>query len=85
MLTNAKLRRMNDLDQHSAIYAALASAKLEDLMSCLWSVEDHEGCNTAWMLQVVCLEQTAERMVKIDDAIRLLLGGHAPRGATPYP
>jgi hypothetical protein len=37
------------------------------------------------MLRVVCLEQTGERPVKIGDAIQLLMRGHAPRGATPYP
>ena len=85
MTTNAKLRRMDDLDQHRAIYAALAEARLEVLISCRWSVEDHEGCDTAWMLRVVCLEQTGERPVRIGDAIQLLMRGHAPRGATPYP
>jgi hypothetical protein len=76
---------MDSLDQHSAIYAAMASARLEDLMPCRWSVEDREGCNTVWMLLAVCLEQTGERPVQIEDAIRLLMQGHVPRGATPYP
>jgi hypothetical protein len=37
------------------------------------------------MLTVVCLEQTAERKVPFDVALGDLVGGHAPRGATPYP
>jgi hypothetical protein len=44
--TNAKLRRMDDLDQHRAIYAALVEARLEDVIPRRWSVEDHEGCDT---------------------------------------
>jgi len=83
--TKAKLRWMDFRDKHRAFYDAVLRAKLEDLIPCRWSVEDHEGCDTTWMLRVVCLEQTGERRVKVDDAIDLLSQGHAPRGSTPYP
>jgi hypothetical protein len=84
-MTNSSLKRMNDYERHGAIYAALVGAGLHDLIHCRWSVEDHDGCDTAWMLTVVCLEQTAERKVPFDVALGDLVGGHAPRGATPYP
>ena len=85
MTTNAQLRRMDAHDQHSAIYAALVWAKLEDLIPCRWSVEDCEGGDTAAMLRAVCLCQLGERRVPFSTAIENLVDGHAPRGATPYP
>ncbi len=85
MITNRDLRRMDAHDQHSAIYAALVWAKLEDLIPCRWSVEDCEGGDTAAMLQAVCLGQLGERRVPFATAIENLVDGFAPRGATPYP
>jgi hypothetical protein len=55
------------------------------LLGLLWSVDDREGCDTAWMLRVVCERQTCETRVDLDEAGILLHSGHAPRGATPYP
>lgn len=85
MLTNVKLKRMDAWDQHKAIHAALVGARLHDLLPCLWTVEGRDGCDTVHMLRVVCLEQTAERTVPFTQALGLLMDGHAPRGATPYP
>lgn len=85
MVTNAQLRRMTAHDQHSAIYAALVWAKLEDLIPCRWSAEDAEDCDTAHMLRGVCLAQLGERRVPFATAIENLMDGFAPRGATPYP
>lgn len=85
MTTNRTLAAMDVDDRHQAIYEALENAQLQDLIPCRWSCEDHEGCGTAWMLRVVCLEQNAERRVQLDSAINFLRMGHTPRGATPYP
>lgn len=85
MVTNKQLKSMPAHDQHKAIYATLAWAKLEDMIPCRWSCEDHEGCDTATMLRVVCLTQLAERTVPMATAIESLVDGQAPRGATPYP
>jgi len=85
MITNRELRRMNAHNQHSAIYAALVWAKLEDLIPCRWSAEDCEGGDTAAMLRAVCLSQLGERRVPFSTAIENGMDGFAPRGATPYP
>jgi hypothetical protein len=85
MITNRDLRRMTFHDQHSAIYAALVWAKLEDLIPCRWSAEDCEGGDTATMLQVVCMHQSAEQRVPFAMAMENLVDGFAPRGSTPYP
>lgn len=85
MVTNRQLREMPDHEAHKAIYAALAGAKMDDLIPCRWSCEGHEGCDTAWMLRTVCLHQTGERPVPLVMAVGLLTSGHAPRGATPWP
>lgn len=64
---------------------ALEAAGIGEMLGLEWSVEDHEGCDTAWMLRAVCSEQTGEERVPLGEAISLLRDGHSPRGATPYP
>lgn len=79
------LTEVEEEEVHSLYVRALDAALLGDMLGMTWSVEDHEGCDTAWMLQVVCSEQTSEHPMELDDAVTLLRHGHAPRGATPYP
>lgn len=85
MVTNRQLKKMDSWDLFKTIMASMENARLDSLIECRWSVEDHEGCDTAWMLRVVCLEQTGERTQPFADALALLVAGHAPRGATPWP
>jgi hypothetical protein len=76
---------MPDFERHKAIYAALSSAGLHDLIPCRWCCEDCEGCDTAEMLRIVCIEQTGERRVPFTTAVGDITLGFSPRGAIPYP
>lgn len=70
---------------HDLYIRALDVVGLGSMLGMTWSVEDHDECDTAWMLRVVCSEQTGEEKVDLGEALLMLKSGHAPRGATPWP
>lgn len=61
---------------HEDAIAAIRAANLDSLMGNTWACDDHEECDTAWMLTTVA---------DLDVAIALLDMGYAPDGVTPWP
>ena len=62
---------------HADAIAAIRAAGLDELLAqARWACEDHDECDTAWMLTTVD---------DLDTAIQLLTMGYAPDGATPWP
>lgn len=85
METNRTLKTLPPQARQAAIHSALVWAKLEDLLSVHWFVEEADECDTVTMLENVCLTQRLERTVPFAKAIEGLVDGYAPRGATPLP